>query len=139
MNGYLFYTRCYQGGITVMKRIKPHGTGITRLTQAMLCSWKGFVFIWKTEEAFRQELVLVLFLIPLGFFLGDNGSERALLIGTVMFVVVVEVFNTAVECAIDRISTERNELSGHAKDLGSLAVLISLVIVVVVWSLVLIF
>ena len=56
-----------------------------------------------------------------------------------MFVVVVEVFNTAVECAIDRISTERNELSGHAKDLGSLAVLISLVIVVVVWSLVLIF
>ena len=122
-----------------MKRIKPHGTGITRLTQAMLCSWKGFVFIWKTEEAFRQELVLVLFLIPLGFFLGDNGSERALLIGTVMFVVVVEVFNTAVECAIDRISTERNELSGHAKDLGSLAVLISLVIVVVVWSLVLIF
>ncbi len=121
-----------------MKRIKPHGTGVTRLIQATLCSWKGFVFIWKNEEAFRQEFILALFLIPLGYFLGDNGSERALLIGTVLFVIVVEILNTAIECTIDRISMEQNELSGHAKDLGSLAVLISLVIVVMVWSLILI-
>jgi diacylglycerol kinase (ATP) len=122
-----------------MKRIKRHGVGITRLLQASLCSWKGFVFIWNNEEAFRQEFLLSLVLIPLGFFLGDNGMEQSLLIGTVLFVMVVEILNTAIECAIDRISTGRNELSGHAKDLGSLAVLTSLLILVAVWSLILAF
>ena len=108
-----------------------------RLAQAARCSWKGFVFIWKNEEAFRQEFVLSLVLIPLGYFLADNGIERALLIGAVLFVMVVEILNTAVECAIDRISTERNELSGHAKDLGSLAVLMSLFMAAAVWGLIL--
>lgn len=122
-----------------MKRVKPHGRGITRLAQATVCSWKGLVFIWKNEEAFRQEFVLALILMPLGYFLGDNGTEQALLIGAVLFVIVVEVLNTAIECVVDRISTEIHELSGHAKDLGSLAVLISLLILVMVWSLILVF
>ena len=77
-------------------------------------------------------------LAPLGVWLGQSGVERALLVGSLMLVLIVELLNSAVEALVDRIGSERHELSGVAKDLGSAAVFVALVLVVVVWSLVLI-
>ncbi len=77
-------------------------------------------------------------LAPLGIWLGQSGVERALLVGSLMLVLIVELLNSAVEALVDRIGSERHELSGVAKDLGSAAVFVALVLVVVVWSLVLI-
>ncbi|MCF6186668.1 MAG: diacylglycerol kinase [Desulfobulbaceae bacterium] len=116
---------------------KPNKTGLTRLLRAAACSWKGFRYIWKSEEAFRQEVLFCIFFIPLGLFLGDGGTERALLIGSILLIPLVEVLNSAIECTIDRIGPEFHELSGNAKDLGSSAVILSICITVVVWGLVL--
>jgi diacylglycerol kinase (ATP) len=116
---------------------KMNGQGLARLMRAMTCSWAGLTAAWKNEEAFRQELILALVMVPLGLWLGDSGVERALLVGSVVLVVLVELLNTAVEVVVNRISTGHHELSGLAKDLGSAAVLVSLVHAVVVWLLVL--
>ncbi len=116
---------------------KPNHSGLTRLFRAAGCSWKGFRYIWKSEEAFRQEVVLCIFLLPAGLILGNGGVEQALLTGSVLLVLLVELLNTAIECAIDRIGTEYHELSGHAKDLGSSAVILSILIATIVWGLVL--
>ena len=116
---------------------KPNGIGLGRIVRAGACSWKGFRYIWQSEAAFRQELLLCVFCIPLGFILGAGGMERALLIGSVLLIVLVELINTSIECAIDRIGTEHHPLSGSAKDLGSAAVSLSIVIAAVVWGLVL--
>jgi len=116
---------------------KPNGVGLTRLLKAAVCSYNGLMYIWKNEAAFRQESVLCLLGVSLAFFLGDNGCERALLIGSLLIVLVVEVVNSAIECAIDRIGPEQHELSGAAKDLGSTAVTLALGITCIVWLLVL--
>jgi len=116
---------------------KPNTTGLTRLLRAAACSRQGFRYIWKNEEAFRQEVVLCALCIPLGLYFGDGGTERALLIGSILLIPLVEVMNTAIECTIDRISSEYHELSGNAKDLGSSAVILSICITAAVWGLVL--
>ncbi len=116
---------------------KPNKTGLTRLFRAAVCSRQGFRYIWKSEEAFRQEVLLCVLLIPAGWILGESGVEQALLIGSILLVPLVEVLNTAVECIVDRIGPEFHELSGNAKDLGSSAVLLSICITIVVWVLVL--
>jgi len=116
---------------------KPNKTGLTRLLRAAACSRQGFRYIWESEEAFRQEVLLCILLLPAGWILGEGGVERALLIGSVLLVPLVEVLNTAIECTIDRIGPEFHELSGNAKDLGSSAVILSICITVVVWGLVL--
>ena len=90
-----------------------------------------------SEAAFRQELVLALVLIPFGLYLGDTGVERALLVGSVLLVLIVELLNSAVEAAIDRVSPELHDFSKRAKDLGSAAVMLSLLNLTVVWFLVL--
>ncbi len=118
-------------------RNKPNKTGLTRLFRAAACSWKGFNYLWQSEEAFRQEVVLCVFLLPVGWVLGESGVERALLIGSVLLIPLAEVLNTAIECIVDRIGPEFHELSGNAKDLGSSAVMLSICITVVVWVLVL--
>jgi diacylglycerol kinase (ATP) len=82
--------------------------------------------------------VLAMLLIPLGLWLGETGVERALLVGTVLAVLIVELINTAIEVTVDRIGTEDNELSGRAKDLASAAVFICMIVVVTVWAAVLI-
>ena len=114
-----------------------NGKGLGRLMRAMTCSRAGLTAAWKNEEAFRQELLLALVLVPLGLWLGDSGVERALLVGSVVLVVLVELLNTAVEVVVNRIGTDHHQLSGLAKDLGSAAVLVSLVHAVIVWLLVL--
>ena len=111
--------------------------GLRRLRQASRYSWQGLRAAYAHEEAFRQEVWLCLVLLPLGLWLGDDGVERVLLAGSLLLVLMVELLNTAVENAIDRIGSERHELSGRAKDVGSAAVLVALANAVLVWLLVL--
>jgi len=114
---------------------KPRG--IARLWLAFGNTGKGLVGCWREEEAFRQECLLAAALVPAAVWLGHSGVERALLIGPMLLILVVELLNSAVEAAIDRIGTERHALSGLAKDLGSAAVFVSFLLLVIVWGLVL--
>jgi diacylglycerol kinase (ATP) len=116
-------------------RFKP--TGFTRMFRAFGASMKGLSGAFREEAAFRQELALAAAVIPLGLWLGQNGIERALLIAPMFVVLVVELINSAIEATVDRIGLERHKLSGLAKDIGSAAVLMSLMLLVVVWLLVL--
>jgi diacylglycerol kinase (ATP) len=116
---------------------RPKPTGLVRVWRAFGNSAKGFRGAFAEEAAFRQELALAVVLLPLGVWLGDNGVERALLIGPIFVVLIVELLNSAVEAAIDRIGLERHPLSGLAKDIGSAAVFTSFALLVVVWALVL--
>jgi diacylglycerol kinase (ATP) len=111
--------------------------GLMRIVRALGYSLKGFVAAFRHEAAFRQELFLVAVTLPLGLYLGKNGIERALLVGSLLLVLIVELLNSAVEAIVDKTSPEFNELAGRAKDLGSAAVMSSLISAGVVWGLVL--
>ena len=112
-------------------------TGFTRLLNAVRYSISGFGSAFRHEEAFRQEALLAAVLIPVAIWLDVDGVAKALLISSVLAVLVVELLNSAVEAAVDRISLENHRLAKRAKDIGSAAVFLSLVNVVVVWGLVL--
>jgi diacylglycerol kinase (ATP) len=116
-------------------RLKP--TGFTRMFRALGTSMKGLAGAFREEAAFRQELALAVLVIPLGLWLGRNGLERAMLIAPMFLVLVVELINSAIEATIDRIGLERHTLSGLAKDIGSAAVLMSLLLLASVWILIL--
>ena len=111
-------------------------TGFRRIINASKYSAAGLKAAWSNEAAFRQELSLCLVLTPAAFWLGRNALEIGVLLTTLMIVLVTELMNSAVEAITDRVGMEKHELSGRAKDLGSAAVLISLLLVVVVWGLV---
>ena len=111
--------------------------GIGRLFKATIYSIQGLKAAFKNEAAFRLELFFSIILIPAGIWLGDNGTERALLIGSLLLVLAIELLNSGIEAIVDRFGGELHELSGRAKDVGSAAVLISLVNVIAIWSLVL--
>ncbi|MDM5057663.1 diacylglycerol kinase [Aeromonas media] len=113
---------------------KPGATGVTRIINATGYSMKGLKSAWINEAAFRQELVLVLALMPLAGWLGDSLYEILLLICISWLVVIVEVLNSAIEAVVDRIGSEHHELSGRAKDLGSAAVFIALALNALVWG-----
>jgi diacylglycerol kinase (ATP) len=117
-------------------RNKPRG--LTRLLRAFGNSWRGFTGAWREEAAFRQETALALIVVPLGLWLGQTGVERALLVAPMLLVLIVELLNSAVEAAIDRIGLERHALSGLAKDIGSAAVMAAFILTGVVWLCVLI-
>jgi diacylglycerol kinase (ATP) len=108
-----------------------------RVWRAAGYSVRGLKAALRHEAAFRQELFLFVILAPLGLWLGRDGVERSLLVGSLALVLVVELLNSAVEVAVNRVGNEPHELSGRAKDLGSAAVFVSLLLAVVVWSLVL--
>ena len=112
-------------------------TGLRRLINATGYSIDGLAAAARHEDAFRQELMLAVVLVPLGLWLGNDGAERALLAGSVLLVLVVELLNSAVEATVDRVSLEDHQLAKRAKDLGSAAVMMSLVTVAAVWALVL--
>jgi diacylglycerol kinase (ATP) len=116
-------------------REKPGG--YTRLIRAFGASRKGLAGAFREEAAFRQELAFAAVALPLGLWLGHSGVERALLAGAVMVVLIVELLNSAIEAAVDRMGPERHELAGLAKDIGSAAVLLSFVLFALVWILVL--
>ena len=100
-------------------------------------TWRGLAAAWRGEEAFRQECLVALVLAPLGLYLGESGIERALLVGPVFLVLAIELVNSAVEAAVDRIGVERHPLSAIAKELGSAAVFVAFVLLFVNWILVL--
>lgn len=112
-------------------------TGLRRVLNAAGYSWAGLSAAFRHEDAFRQEVFLALLLIPLALYLGETGISRALMIGAVLLVLVVELLNSALKAAVDRISLEHHQLIKRAKDMGSAAVMIALANVVVVWALVL--
>jgi len=113
-------------------------TGLKRLIKATSYSWAGLAAAWRHEAAFRQEILLICLLGPLGIWLGETGVEWALLLGSLLLVLMVELLNSAVEAVVDRTGAEHHELSGRAKDLGSAAVMVSLLNLGVIWLLVLI-
>ena len=113
--------------------------GLRRLINALRWTARGFRSTFKHEEAFRQEVYLCLVMAPLGFWLGETGIERALLVGPLLLVLIVELMNSAIESVVDRISTDHHKLSGRAKDQGSAAVFVSLTLVAMSWVLVLFF
>lgn len=110
-------------------------TGLRRLLNAFGYSLDGFKAAFKYEDAFRQEVFLAVVLIPLAFYLTAEPLHRALMIGSVLLVLMVELLNSAVEAVVDRVSVERHELAKRAKDIGSAAVFIALANVVVIWAL----
>jgi diacylglycerol kinase (ATP) len=112
-------------------------TGVQRVLNATRYSLEGLAAAARHEDAFRQELMLAAVMVPLGLWLGNDGVERALLVGSVLMVLVVELLNSAVEATVDRVSLEDHRLAKRAKDLGSAAVMVSLATVAAVWLLVL--
>ncbi len=112
-------------------------TGLQRLINAFGYSIEGFKAAYKHEDAFRQEVHLAVVLVPLALYLDVSAVERAIMIFSVLFVLIVELINSAIEAAVDHTSIERHALAKRAKDIGSASVLLALVIVVIVWGLIL--
>lgn len=117
----------------------PHKgkTGLKRVWNALFYSIDGMSAAFRHEDAFRQEVFLAVLLIPAAFFTPASGLGKALMIAAVLLVLIVELLNSAVEAAVDRISLENHKLAKRAKDIGSAAVLLALINVPVVWGLVL--
>ncbi|MCW8907432.1 MAG: diacylglycerol kinase [Sedimenticola sp.] len=112
-------------------------TGLRRIINATGYSLAGFAACFRHEAAFRQELAVLLLLLPLALYLGDNGVERALLAGSLLLVPLMELVNSAIEAVVDRHGPEQHELSGRAKDIGSAAVFLAIVMALLTWLLIL--
>jgi len=108
-----------------------------RILNSCKYSLQGLRATFREEESFRIEVVLALFLIPTGLYLGDIAVEKILLSGSIVLVLIVEILNSAIESVVDRFGAVQNELSGRAKDQGSAAVFLSLLFVVLVWGVIL--
>lgn len=117
---------------------KKSGKGLTRLFNALGWSLAGLWSACRHETAFRQELIMAVILLPAGLWVGNGGMEKAVLCGSVLLVLIVELINSGIESVVDRVSIEQHPLSGRAKDLGSAAVFVALVNLALVWLLVLI-
>lgn len=113
-------------------------TGLVRIVHAFFNSCAGLADAWRHESAFRQEILLAAILVPVALVVPASAAERALLIATVLLVMIVELLNTGVEVAIDRISFEHHSLSKRAKDIGSAAVFVALVLMGAVWAVILV-
>ena len=117
--------------------MKNQAKGINRIIKAFGFSVQGLKYCYQTEASFRQEIYMSLLLIPLAFILTQDSVERTLLILSVFFVLIVEVLNSAIESVVDRVGDEYHKLSGIAKDMGSAAVLLSFIALLVTWLIVL--
>ncbi len=113
---------------------KPGATGLIRVIHATGYSMKGLRSAWLHEAAFRQEILLIVLLTPLAFFVGKELPQTLLLLMLTWLIAVVEILNSAIEAVVDRIGHEHHELSGRAKDLGSAAVFITLMMNLVAWG-----
>jgi len=116
--------------------IYKNAKGYKRIVNATQFSIYGFKAAWKSEEAFRQEVILSALLIPVGLFFGNTPAEKALLVLSCLVVVITELLNSAIEAAVDRIGLEKHPLSKQAKDMGSAAVFVSLMVVAFVWGII---
>ena len=117
----------------------PHKgkTGLRRIWNALFHSIDGFRAAYRHEDAFRQECLLAAILVPAALFMPTSGLGKALMIGAVLLVLVVELLNSAIEAAVDLVSLENHQLAKRAKDISSAAVFLSLANVAVIWALVL--
>lgn len=113
---------------------KPGHRGAAHVANALLYSMSGLKAALRHEEAFRLETAAFVVLAPLAIWLGEGGVEKALLLGSLVLVLTVELLNSAIETVVDRIGIEHHTLSGRAKDIGSAAVFLSLVNAAVVWG-----
>lgn len=112
-------------------------TGITRIVKAAGYSWQGLKQAYQHEAAFRQEAGLALVLIPLSIWLADDAMQLAMMMASVLLVLIVEILNSAIEAVVDRFGGDIHELSGRAKDMGSAAVSLALLLMFIVWGLIL--
>lgn len=112
--------------------------GIKRIIHAFGYSLQGFHACFRHEAAFRQEVFLALIVVPLGLWLGADGTEKSLLVGSWLIVMIVELLNSAVEATVDRFGPEHHKLSGRAKDIGSAAVFLAISLSIMVWALILV-
>ncbi|CDH07187.1 diacylglycerol kinase [Xenorhabdus bovienii str. oregonense] len=117
--------------------MENQSTGLIRIIKAAGYSAKGIRAAWQNEAAFRQEVIVAILAIILAFSLDFGMSERLLLIGSVMLVVIVEILNSAIEAVVDRIGSEYHELSGRAKDMGSAAVFLTMILALFIWGMIL--
>ncbi|AIN19894.1 MULTISPECIES: diacylglycerol kinase [Yersinia] len=108
-------------------------TGLIRIYKAAGYSVKGLTAAWKNEAAFRQEMVAAILAIILAFWLDVDAITRILLIGSVVLVIIIEIINSAIEAVVDRIGSEFHELSGRAKDMGSAAVSLAILLALFIW------
>ncbi len=115
---------------------KPGRKGMARVVAAAGYSWAGLRQAWQHEAAFREEMLLLIPLVPAAFWLGQTAIETAILLMSCMAVLITELLNSAIEAVVDRASPEMHPLAGRAKDMGSAAVFIALLQVAVVWALV---
>ncbi len=113
--------------------------GLLRIYHAFFYSMAGFKATWQYEEAFRQEVLLALVMMPAALWLGDDKFEKIVLIGCLVLVLLAELLNSAIEAVVDRIGIEKHDLSGRAKDIGSAAVFLTLTWTAVVWLAILFF
>ena len=113
----------------------PRGPG--RILKATVWSWQGLRAAWLHESSFRLEVYLLAVLVPVALWLGDNGLERAVLIGSGLLVLAAELLNSAIEAVIERYGPEHHELAGRAKDMGSAAVFVLMMNVLLCWGLIL--
>jgi len=117
----------------------PHKgvTGVPRLKRACRYSWEGLCQAYSTEEAFRQEVLIALVLVPLALWLGPSPVAKLMLIGSLFLVLIVELLNSAIETTVDRVSYDDHPLAKRAKDVSSAAVMLSVILAVVVWVVIL--
>ena len=113
--------------------MKPGHTGLTRLMHSFGYSWQGLRAAWRNEAAFRQEVILAVILFPATFWLACSLATWLMLVGSALLVMLVELLNSGIEAAVDRIGAERHPLAGRAKDLASAAVLLASLIAGVTW------
>lgn len=113
--------------------MKPGYKGMQRIFKATEFSIQGLKAAWKNEAAFRQEAVLVLILVPFALLMSVPLLTKLILIGSLLLILIVELINSAIEAVVDRVGKEHHELSGQAKDIGSAAVLLTLILAVVTW------
>jgi diacylglycerol kinase (ATP) len=111
--------------------------GLRRLWNALGYSRDGLAAAWKNEAAFREEILLACITMPLAIYLGKTGVERALMLGSIILILIVEILNSAIEAVVDKASPEMHELAKRAKDMGSAAVLFSLINAATIWACVL--
>jgi len=108
--------------------------GLVRLWNALGYSRDGLTAAWQNEAAFREELLLAVIAIPLAFYLGHTGVDRALMVGSILLILIVEILNSGLEAVVDKASPEKHELAKRAKDMGSAAVLLSLLNAATIWA-----
>lgn len=113
--------------------IKPRNTGLTRVWKATIYSFQGLKAAWTHESAFRQECVVGLVLLPVAFWLAESWVEASVLIAVCFLVLIVELLNSAIEAVVDRVGHEHHDLAGQAKDMGSAAVMLSLMMALGTW------